>query len=395
MTRCSRVPCRSASAVPGEGFTTLYLTQGLANSYVRATARLNANVAPATHGESRTEVLGSGDGSKSFQRFRLKQLPLTYVSAATSSGSESTLEVRVNNLLWAEVPSLLGRGPSDRVYVTRRSDEGATSVTFGDGITGARLPTGSENVTATLRVGNGLQGSVDAGQIGLLLTRSLGLVGVTNPLAASGAADAEMLDAARQSAPLTVLTLERIVSLQDFEDFTRRFAGIAKAQVALLWDGEQQIVHLTIAGMDGAVVDAASQLYRNLSAAIAAAGHIEQTVRIDSYQPLLFSLAARILVDERYLTADVLAAATIALMESFSFEQRSLGQSVRKSEVLAVIQNVPGVVAVDLDNLYRSEQPSTLNDTIVASRATWDEDVLEPAELLTLHPAGIVLTEMI
>jgi uncharacterized phage protein gp47/JayE len=189
--------------------------------------------------------------------------------------------------------------------------------------------------------------------------------------------------------------MERIVSLQDFEDFTRGFAGIAKAQVALLWNGEQQIVHLTIAGMEGAAVEPASQLYRNLSAAIDAAGHVEQTVQIDSYQPLLFSLAARILVDERYLTSDVFAAVTAALMESFSFEQRSLGQSVRKSEVLAVIQNVAGVIAVDLDALYPSEQAGALNDTLIASRAAWANDVFAPAELLTLHPAGIVLTEMI
>ena len=49
--------------------------------------RINANVARATHGKrADSEVLGSGDGSASFQRFSLAQTPLTHVSAATASG---------------------------------------------------------------------------------------------------------------------------------------------------------------------------------------------------------------------------------------------------------------------------------------------------------------------
>ncbi len=378
-----------------EGFTTLFLASGLVNSYVRSTIRLNANVARATHGETRTEVLGSGDGSRAFQAFRLKQRPLTYISAATPNGRQSTLAIRVNGVLWSEVPSLLGCGASDRVYVTRTAEDGTVNVKFGDGHTGARLPTGVENVTATYRVGSGVSGAVDVGQISLLVTRSLGLSGVTNPVAASGAADAESLDQARTSAPLTVLTMDRIVSLQDYEDFARGFAGIAKAQVALLWLGDRQVVHLTIAGVNGSAVEESSALHQNLSAAIEGAGHIERAVEIDSYQPLLFSVSARVLIDESHGAADVLAAVDAELKSVFSFERRSLGQSVLKSEVLAAIQDVAGVIAVDLDALYLSTNTSVLHDVLPARRAAIEGEVTRPAELLTLHPAGITLTEML
>jgi hypothetical protein len=384
-----------AGVTHSAGFTTLHLSTGLVNSYVRSTVTFNANVARATHGQTTTEVLGSGDGSKAFQRFRLKQRPVTYVSASTASGTASTLEVRANNLLWKEVPSLQGCRPSDRVYVTHTEDDGTVMVTFGDGSTGARLPTGTENITATYRVGSGLAACASAGQISLLMTRSLGLRSVTNPVAASGAADAETLADARQSAPLTVLTMERIVSLQDFEDFVRGFAGVAKAQAALLWNGERPIVHLTLAGAGGVPVDPASDLYQNLSNAIAAARATEQAVLIDSYQPLLFNVAARVLVDSQYSTPDVLVAVSGALTEAFSFDPRQFGQAVLKSEVLAVIQDVQGVVAVDLDALYLSTQASALNVTLEARRAARDGAAIAPAELLTVHPAGITLVEML
>jgi hypothetical protein len=61
--------------------TTLVLANSLAYSYKRDTVTIYGNVVKATHGETRTEVLGSGDGSKPFQHFPLKQPPLTYMAA--------------------------------------------------------------------------------------------------------------------------------------------------------------------------------------------------------------------------------------------------------------------------------------------------------------------------
>ena len=64
--------------------TTLVLANALAYSYKRDTVTIYGNVVKATHGETRTEVLGTGDGSKSFQQFPLKQPPLTYLAAPTA-----------------------------------------------------------------------------------------------------------------------------------------------------------------------------------------------------------------------------------------------------------------------------------------------------------------------
>ena len=72
----------------------------------------------------------------------LRQPPLTYVSAPTAGGAASTLELRVNDLLWHEAPTLFGHGPQEHIYVTRTGDDGKTTIEFGDGATGARLPSG-------------------------------------------------------------------------------------------------------------------------------------------------------------------------------------------------------------------------------------------------------------
>ena len=166
--------------------------------------------------------------------------------------------MRVNDLLWREVPTFFGHGSEERIYVTRLDDDGKTTVMFGDGQTGARLPTGQENVKAKYRKGIGLPGLVKAHQLTQLMTRPLGVKGVTNPLAPSGAADPEKLDDARRNAPLTVLTLGRIVSLQDYEDFARAFSGIDKALATWVWSGEKRSVFVTVSGANGAEVKADS-----------------------------------------------------------------------------------------------------------------------------------------
>src|SRR5918997_2116731 len=146
-----------------DGLTRLRLAESLDHTYRRDTLIIYANVAHATHGETRQEVLGNGDASVAFQRFVLRESPLTYNSAPTPSGTESTLEVRVGDIKWHEVQDLYGRSPDERVFVTRLDEEGKTTVQFGDGRTGARLPTGQENVHATYRKGIGTSGLVRAG----------------------------------------------------------------------------------------------------------------------------------------------------------------------------------------------------------------------------------------
>lgn len=374
--------------------TKLFFKTRLEHTYKRDAVTINANVARATHGDTKEEVMGSGDGSKPFQKFGLKQKPLTFVSTATASGASTTLAVRVNDVLWKEVPSFYQLASTERAYTTRTADDGKVTVQFGDGVTGARVPTGAENISARYRAGIGLSGMLAAGQINLLMSRPLGLNSVTNPLAPTGAEDPEPRDQARRNAPLTVLTLDRIVSLQDFEDFTRAFAGIGKAQATWLWDGEKRLIHLTVAGVDGGEVAPSSDLYRNLVAAIDAARHVDQRVKIDSYKRLLFDIEARLLTGPDYLFAKVQAAVKTALVEAFAFASRSFGQAVTKSEVIAVAQGVKGVIAVDLDKLYVHGSAATLETRLPANIAHWEVNEIKPAELLTVNAGRIALTEI-
>lgn len=376
-------------AEPDGNLTKLVFTTSLKSLYRRDSVTIYGNVARATHGETVKEVLGSGNASQPFQHFTLKQSPLTHVSAATPSGAESTLEVRVNDLLWHEVGTLYGRGPHERIYVCRSDDQGKTMVQFGNGRSGARLATGLENVRATYRKGIGLGGLVKAEQLKLLMTRPLGLKDVTNPIEATGAADRESADEARRNGPLTVLTLDRIVSLRDYEDFCRAYAGIAKALATWTWDGERRGVFVTLAGPKGAKIRSDSDTYKNLLSAMQKAGDPRVSIRVDSYRPAFFKISAKVKTDPDRETEKVLKAIEKPLRSHFSFDRRDFGQGVTLSEVIAVIQSVAGMVAVDVDALYRTDglggdglkQP--LSAAVPQPGA---EGTVSAAELLLLDP---------
>ncbi|WOJ90434.1 putative baseplate assembly protein [Methylocapsa polymorpha] len=378
----------------GAGYTTLSFDQALANSYVRDSVTVNANVALATHGETVREILGSGDSSQPFQRFALRQSPLTYVNSDSASGARSTLEVRANSLLWRESPSFFGQGPNDRVYAVRIDDDGTAAVEFGDGVVGARLATGNENVQATYRKGGGKVGNVDAGRLSLLPVRPMGVRSAINPLAAAGATDAETLDEIRNNAALTVLTLDRIVSLSDYEDFARAFQGVGKALATWSWSGQRQGVFVTVAGAGGEELLESGQTYKSLLAAMRAAGDPHVSLRVQSYRQAFFRLSATIIVAADYEIASVLASVDAALRTAFSFDVRSFGQPATLSEAMATMQAVAGVVAVDIVRFFRIDDPNgggIYMALAAAAPRSGDDGALIAAELLTLDPRPVDL----
>jgi predicted phage baseplate assembly protein len=395
------------------GFTTLFFeSPGLTHRYVRAGVTLNANVAHATHGETVLEPLGSGVGSRANQAFALKRTPLTYTSSASANGIASSLEVRVNGLRWEEAPQLTALTPSSEAYVVRIADDGKASVVFGDGEYGARLPSGVENVTAAYRAGIGSPGMVGAGRITLMTARPLGIRGVTNPLAASGAADPEDLADARENAPLTVLAMDRVVSRRDAEDYARAFAGIGKARATDLWRDGARWVHLTVAASvaapvaDGAAttlpdhrIDLASTLGQNLAASIERFKEPSMRLRLDTYQPLYFDLGAKVAIDARHDWAAVEPALRAALVAAFSFKARGFVQPVTVAEVVRVLHAVPGVRFVDVDVLRRFDQPTPdlpASGVLAASDVQWapaEPSPGAPAQLLIVNPLGITLAQ--
>jgi hypothetical protein len=323
-------------------------------------AVLAGNVVGSSHGETvRDETVGSGDASVPFQRLALKKKPLTYLPGAAGAGS--SLQLLVNGVRWNEVATLFTAGPTERVFAADEGDEGEAVLRFGDGQTGARLPSGMGNVHATYRVGSGLSGRVRAATLMALLDRPRGLASVSNPLAADGGADPEPADAARANAPQTVRTFGRAVSLRDFEDLARSTGEVAKAQAIWAWDGFARAVHLTVAQVGGGTFS--REGLGRIAGELDVARDPNHPLHVVNAGAVSVVVSARIGVAADRPQANVAAAARAALASALGFEAVRLGEPVFLSDVFRVLQDVEGVEWVDVDELgFKQPADRTASD---------------------------------
>ena len=367
--------------------TILRLANKLAYTYDTTTVSIYGNVVKATHGQTQGEVLGDGNANQNLQTFALRQKPLTYLPAPTPAGAGSTLVVRVNEIQWHEADNIAALGPNDRRYLTSQDDDDVTSVTFGTGERGTRPPTGIANIKATYRSGIGKPGNVKAEQISQLATQPLGVKSVINPLPASGGADKDSRDQARRNTPLAVMALDRLVSVRDYADFARTYAGIGKASAARLTDGRQLVVHVTIAGADDIPIDLNSDLYRNLVQALSVSGDPHQAIQVALRRLTLLIVSAGVRVMADYAWEFVAPNIRSALLDAYSFDRRELGQSAFLSEATALVQGIAGVEYVDMRTFDSVPEGVTAEQLAGLSGSLTLKEVVA-ADLAHVNPAA-------
>ena len=112
---------------------------------------------------------------------------------------------------------------------------------------------------------------------------------------------------------------------------------------------------------------------------------------IKSYRQALFQIHGTVTIHTDHVIDTVMAAVTADLSERYSFDARQFGQPVALSEAIAAIQSIPGVVAVDIDQFYRTDATTpAIQPRLIADRPAMGADgVVEAAELLLLDDTSL------
>lgn len=120
---------------------------------------------------------------------------------------------------WQQRPNLFFSAPDERHYVIERS---RGRLIFGDGVHGRVPPAGRDNIRIqTYRSGGGVIGNVGRGTLNQLLSGGLAQ-SVTNPRAAEGGADVELIAAVRTRGPRVMRHRYQALNLADYEDLARQ-----------------------------------------------------------------------------------------------------------------------------------------------------------------------------
>jgi predicted phage baseplate assembly protein len=300
--------------------------------------RLLFNLVPVSRGTTVTgEVLGSGNAALAGQSFTLSKFPLTYLHG--DGGPVSTLTVTVNQIQWREVPSFYGQAASARVFVVTRSpDQTVTTVTFGDGVNGARLPSGTGNVMASYRYGSGAV-KPRAGLLTTINQPQPNLASIQNPVAVSGGTDPEAPGDVRSAAPASVTTLGRAISATDYAAIAAQAPGVDRAAAAWTFDpaGQRTLVTVYVSDDEAAVTAA--------SAALAGIEGPNRKVAVAAAAAIGLTLSCRLVLAAGQQAHDRVTAAKAAIGDLFSPAHMGIGQPLYRSAVDAALL-VPGVIAV-------------------------------------------------
>ena len=228
--------------------TTLTFTAGLTHIYDRTTVSVNANMVAATQGQTVAEILG--------QRCRAREpdLPAQAVTADLRSGrlrpgrpiDFAGIRQRSAVAAGGQLPQC-HTGTAHRRRPRSAERYGHCAVRRREGRCAAADR--QTNVRAQYRVGIGLSGMVQAG------TAHAADHPATRPaihhqsLDPPPAAPTRTARTTRARARLcTTMTLDRVVSLADYQNYALAFAGIAKATATWSWFNQTRGVAVTVAG---------------------------------------------------------------------------------------------------------------------------------------------------
>lgn len=333
-------------------YTHVDLEEPLQNSFPLAGTTVLGNVALITHGSTVIESpLGSGDQSQANQTFTLHQKPTTYVhDVQGATGVNDTLQVFVGDEMWQEVPSLAESGPGDHHVMVQIDEDQKMSFMGGDGKHGAAFPTGSNNISVRYRTGLGATGNLPANALSVLAAPLPFVQSSRNPVAGNGGADAQTIDVTRQMAPVTVRTLDRAVTVQDFKELALTYPGIDKANARHVRKDGRPLIDLVVATTGGLPLNLVMR--DSLTAYLQARSSPDQLVIVRDYTPVAVRVALEAHIRPTFLRAEtgvsIQKALSTGLAEDgslgyFNFDKRGLGEDLYLSDVYALVEPLAGV----------------------------------------------------
>jgi hypothetical protein len=145
---------------------------------------------------------------------------------------DGSAQVSAGNGDYAEVPNFLGSTANDRHFLVLVDQADRATVRFGNGVNGT-VPSGT--ISVRYKTGGGAVGNVNAGTLTKLegsFTDAHGnpvAISATNPQPASGGTDRQSIAQIQALAPESIRVLSRTVSREDYEVNARRLPEVAQA----------------------------------------------------------------------------------------------------------------------------------------------------------------------
>ena len=318
----------------------------------------------ATQGTTVTdEVVTFSSTGEANQVYQLKNYPVI----------ESTVAVTVDYVSYERTQYLIDFPGSAPAFTVFTDADDVSFIQFGDNI-GGKIPPLGKVIRATYRVGGGEEGNISAGAITELLNINVSGLSVTNATAAGGGASAETTDSIKVNAPISLKSLNRAVSLNDYSSLALQVAGVAKAN-SKAETYSSVVLYMALFGDRSVEADNVTptytfNIYKKYVAAYLqgkAPANTSLTIAPPSYIPVDITLDVTVLPQYRQL--NVKSAVLAAFAQILTFDNVLFSDRISLQYLMRVIANVPGVDYSQFNVLCRrdAQQFASITNKLLSS----------------------------
>lgn len=301
------------------------------------------------------------------------------VAVHLATGDEDTWEERISL-----VHSEDGAEEGDH-FAVETDEEGMSVLRFGNGTNGRRLPAGA-SVRLCYQVGYGPDGNVGADTVTSVAPAlaPIPLTGarVWNPFdVTDGVAPEPVAEVIRRAPEAYRFRQLRAVTLADYVRRAQEVEGVSRAAAAYAWTGSWRTVRVTVDPEGGTELDDA--LRAAVSTPLEAVRLIGEDLelRAPDFVPLEIVVTACVhpdywVEDVRFILLEELSSGWTSdgRMGFFHPDRWTFGQPLRASQLLGVVQAVPGIDHVDAVRMRR-----------------WRTEAAPATEIVNLRPHEILL----
>lgn len=240
---------------------------------------------------------------------------------------------------------------TSEVFFASVTEQKKMSVIFGDNVNG-KIPPISQPITVDYYTSDGSLGNVGIGSITEVVTIVAGVpIGFTlkvlNEVAASGGVDQEDIKILKKRIPLSIRTLNRAVTRQDYKDIAEMFTSVQKAAVFFECG---KTVDIYIAPIGGG--PASPTLLDDVTDYFEDKRMITTLVRLLSAGQIQIYIEADITALPNYPNSTVKATVLANLLEFMSSDNQEISGEVKQGDVYEQMENSTGVKVGELIKFY-------------------------------------------
>lgn len=282
---------------------------------------------------------------------------------------EGSMELTIGSEKWSLVNSFANSSPKDNHFKVVIQDS-IPIIVFGDGIFG-KIPTDhSSDVTITYKYTHGSKSNIGSGYISSSSNTQddgedlLKDFTINNPLPASGGSDYEDFDTLKRHISLSVNTREVAITKQDFKDLAEMYPGVHQANIEYVC-GRKMNIYISAVTSDNGYPVASEGLCQKVKEYISLRSPLTTWLNVKSVSVVSINLDIDVTGNKGYKGSFIRSQIVEALGNAYSPVSTLMGNSVRISDLYALIDNLESVDYLHINKFYVTPWPKVIYGTSI------------------------------